>query len=323
MFIDEARIYVQAGRGGNGCESFYFDRRKHRRRPHGGNGGRGGHIVFKADHSVDNLLGFKFQQHYKAETGAHGGGNNKHGANGENTLIRVPVGTIIRDEATGGRLRDMSTDNMEVTVCKGGMGGRGNYGNKQVTPGEEGEIRTVLLQLKVLGDVGLVGLPNAGKSTLLNRISGAHSEVGDYPFTTLSPHLGTVIENNGERKWTAVDIPGLIEGAHEGRGLGDRFLRHIERTRILLFMLDMGPYAPESPVRAFEQLSGEITQYGQKLDRKPWFVAANKMDLTGADGRLESLRSAVGDHPLFTISAATGEGVEKLLKALSETLHAA
>lgn len=326
MFIDEASVSVQAGSGGNGCVSFRREKFVPRGGPDGGDGGPGGDVVFIADPAVDTLLDFRYHRHITAEDGRSGQGKNKTGSKGHDAEARVPVGTVIYDAGTALMLKDLDEPHERVRVAIGGKGGRGNKhfatatnrAPREAEEGEPGQERHLRLELKLLADVGLVGLPNAGKSTLLGRISAAHPKTASYPFTTRHPSLG-IVDAGGWRRLVFADIPGLIEGAHDGHGLGVEFLRHIERTRLLLHVLDAAAVDGTPPQEAYQTLRKELAGYGHKLSQRPHVVAANKMDLPAAQEALEDLRRElpVEVHP---ISAATGEGVPALIQALTQTL---
>jgi GTP-binding protein len=325
-FVDEATIFVKAGDGGNGCVSFRREKYAPRGGPNGGNGGDGGSVIFFTDPQVETLLDFKFRPKNHAKKGQPGMGNDKFGRNGEDLRLHVPVGTIVKDRDSDEVLHDLNEPQFEVVIAPGGKGGRGNMEFKHSTnqtpryaeDGTEGEERWLKLELKLVADVGLVGLPNAGKSTFLSRVSAATPKIAAYPFTTLKPQLGLVAVNEQSR-FVLADLPGLIEGAHQGIGLGDQFLRHIERTRILLFLLDTGGMADTSPAEAFKTLHHELASYSKDLAQKPALVAANKMDLTEAKDELELLQEEL-KMPIFPISAVTGEGIRPLLDAIIQVL---
>jgi GTP-binding protein len=326
MFIDEATVFVQAGQGGNGCVSFRREKFVPRGGPDGGDGGRGGDVVFIADPAVDTLLDFRYQRHIVAEDGRPGQGKNKTGAKGKDAEALVPVGTIIFDAETDLMLKDLDEPHERVRVAIGGKGGRGNKhfatatnrAPREAEEGEPGQERHLRLELKLLADVGLVGLPNAGKSTLLGRVSAAHPKTASYPFTTRHPTLG-IVNVGGWRRLVFADIPGLIEGAHGGHGLGIEFLRHIERTRVLLHVLDAAAVDGTPPEEAYRTLRQELAGYGHELPEHPHVVAANKIDLP--DGR-EAIGHLRRELPVevYPISAATGEGVPALLQALTRTV---
>jgi GTP-binding protein len=325
-FVDEATISVRAGCGGNGCVSFRREKYVPRGGPDGGDGGKGGDVIFAADPSVETLLDFKFRPQYDAENGRHGMGKQMFGRNGQDLRIRVPVGTVVRDHATGLVLKDLDQPGQEIVIVRGGKGGRGNKhfaSSTNRTPrnaeeGQPGEERVLDLELKLVADVGLVGLPNAGKSSFLRRVSSARPKVADYPFTTLEPQLGIVAVHEDAR-FVVADLPGLIEGAHEGAGLGDQFLRHIERTRVILYILDASGLSGMPPADAYRTLQHELSSYSASLASRPSLVAANKMDLSESIPGLETLRKELG-VPVFPISALTGQGIPPLLNAILEIL---
>lgn len=321
MFIDKARIYVKGGDGGNGCVAFRREKYVPDGGPWGGDGGRGGSVILRADEGLRTLVDFQYQRHYKAKRGQHGMGKNMHGRSGEDLIVRVPVGTVVRDAETGELLADLTEHGQEVVVARGGRGGRGNA--RFVSPtcrtpklaekGEPGEERWLDLELKVLADVGLVGFPNAGKSTIISRISAARPKIADYPFTTLVPNLGVVKLEDGE-SFVVADIPGLIEGAHRGAGLGHEFLRHVERTRLLVHVLDTAGTEGRDPVRDLSVINRELELYSPELARRPQIIAANKMDLPRASLNLDRLRREVGSEcEIVPISALTGEGLQELV----------
>jgi GTP-binding protein len=327
MFIDRATIYVRGGDGGDGCVGFRREKFVPRGGPDGGDGGDGGKVTMIADESVETLLDFSRRTRFVARNGKPGTSTKKTGARGPSLIIKVPVGTIVCDEALGLVLRDLDRHGLEITVAEAGKGGRGNTRfatSTDQTPryaedGEPGQERTLTLELKLIADVGLVGRPNAGKSTLLNKVSHAHSKVGSYPFTTLHPFLG-IVELPGYRRFVMADIPGLIEGSHKGAGLGDEFLRHIERTRLILHLVDLVPYDGTSPVDNYRQIRRELELYSRDLGERPAVVAANKQDLPGSDAGLEALRREVPAE-IFPISAVTGEGVPELMNHLYQVLR--
>ena len=328
MFYDTARIYVKAGDGGDGVVSFRREKYVPEGGPNGGDGGRGGNIEFIVDEGLRTLVDFKYKRHYKAGRGQHGQGKNMHGKSGEDLILRVPPGTLIKDADTGELLADLTVPGQRIIAARGGRGGRGNarfLSNKQRAPriaekGEPGEERWLQLELKLLADVGLLGFPNAGKSTLISRISAAKPKIADYPFTTLSPNLGVVSVEEG-KSFVVADIPGLIEGAHQGVGLGHDFLRHLERTRVLIHVIDLSSFEQE-PIDAFRIINRELELYSPELSKKPQVVAANKIDVPEAKERLASLIEALDpDIPVFPISAVTGEGVTDLLYKVQAMLE--
>ena len=320
-FLDQAKIFIRSGAGGPGAVSFRREKYIEYGGPDGGDGGRGGDIVFEAVPGLNTLIDFRYTQHFKARRGGHGMGKNRTGKSAEPLVIEVPVGTQVLDEDRETVLADLTEEGQRVTLLHGGMGGRGNASYKTSTnraprqhqPGEPGEEMSVWLRLKLLADAGLVGLPNAGKSTFINQVSNTKAKVGDYAFTTLVPKLG-VVKHKG-REFVLADIPGLIEGAAEGSGIGDRFLGHIERCRVLIHLIDItGP----DPAEAMRVIEDELAAYGASLAEKPRLVALNKIDLADAElaaGFAEELKGAGADE-VFPISGATGEGVEALLDAV-------
>ncbi|MEW6046046.1 MAG: GTPase ObgE [Bacillota bacterium] len=332
--VDEAVIEVQAGSGGNGVISFRREKYVPRGGPDGGDGGRGGHVYVEADPRLSTLMDFRFRKHFRAGRGEHGSGARKEGADGADVLIRVPVGTMVYDADTGELLADMTAPGLRVMVARGGRGGRGNA--RFVTPirrapriaerGDPGERRRLRLELKLLADVGLVGPPNAGKSSLLAISTNAHPKIAPYPFTTLGPTLG-IVRVGPEESFVLADIPGLIEGAHRGAGLGHRFLRHVERTRLLIVVVDASAQHGVDPVESVEVTRRELELYNPRLARRPTLVAANKMDLPEARARWPALEAELKARGLeaWPVSAATGDGVRALLQraaALLRTLPA-
>ncbi len=320
MFVDKARIQVAAGNGGKGCESHYQDKFMRYPRPNGGDGGRGGDVTFVADRNLYTLLDYRFKQHYEGKRGAHGGSNNKRGANGEPCILRVPVGTMVWDFDTGLLVRDLAAHGDSVTAVKGGEGGHGNNHNRTVTPPRPGEVRMVRLELKVIADVGLIGFPNAGKSTLVCAVSKVKSKVANYPFTTKAPILGIVEDEQGESKnFVIADLPGLIEGAHEGKGLGHQFLKHAERTRVLVQIIDMSGCEGRDPMDDHRQVCGELELYSEELAHKPRVLVANKMDLPEAKANLKKFKRKVTKN-IIAVSAKEKEGLDVLLKAVRKLL---
>ena len=324
MFVDHARVYVRGGDGGNGIVAFRREKYVPMGGPAGGDGGRGGNVVFVADEGLSTLMDFKYRRHFKAMRGTHGQGKNMHGAGGEDLTVKVPVGTVIRDDDTREVIADLTRNGQEVVVARGGRGGRGNARfatsvNKAPSlseNGEPGQERWVKLELKLLADVGLVGFPNAGKSTLISRLSAARPKIADYPFTTLVPNLGVVVTRSKE-SFVVADIPGLIEGAHQGSGLGHEFLRHIERTRVLLFVLDTAQTEGRDVCEDYRVLRQELELYRPDLMKRPFLIVANKMDIPEAQENYERLRAEFG-HLVHAVSAVTGLGVNALVE---ETFH--
>jgi GTP-binding protein len=321
-FLDEAKIHVRSGAGGRGCISFRREKFRPKGGPDGGDGGRGGDVVIEASSQVQSLLDYSYKKHFQAGSGKHGEGNDRHGADGEDLVLRVPVGTLVRDAQSGEVLADLTHAGQRVVVAKGGHGGKGNarfatptrQAPRFSTPPGTGEERWVLLELKLMADVGLVGLPNVGKSSLLARVSSARPKIASYPFTTLNPHLG-VVELGDEERMVMADLPGLVEGAHKGVGLGLRFLRHVERTRLLLYVLDLDPNRERGPVEEFQILRHEVQMYQPSLLQRPCLVALNKVDLPGASLRAREIHKLLSKESIscYQISALTGQGVEELL----------
>jgi GTP-binding protein len=321
LFVDEVRIFVKAGRGGDGICSWRREKYVPQGGPDGGDGGNGGNVVVVASRRLTTLLDLRYQQQYEAKPGGAGGQSHCHGRTADDVTIRVPVGTVILDDDTGEIIADLVLDGQSWIVARGGRGGRGN--SHFATPtnrvpthfetGRPGHARWLRLELKLLADVGLVGFPNAGKSTLIAAISSAHPKIADYPFTTLTPNLG-VVSWAEDRSFVVADIPGLIEGAHEGKGLGLQFLRHIERTSFLLHLIDISEWA-DDPVVTFEVLRKELASYDVALEAKPFAVVGSKMDIKGDERQLDRLRTYCKRHRLrlFPISAATREGVDALM----------
>jgi GTP-binding protein len=331
QFIDQVKVYVKAGDGGRGCVSFRREKYVPKGGPNGGDGGRGGHIVFRATREINTLLDIKYQQRYKAEKGQHGMGKDMHGKNGEDLIIPVPPGTLIKDLESGDVLSDLIIEGQEFVAVKGGRGGLGNTHFKSATrqaprfaqPGEPGEEKNLILELKLLADVGLIGLPNAGKSTLISALSAARPKIADYPFTTLAPVLG-VVKHKDFKSFVIADIPGLIEGAHKGAGLGFQFLRHVERTSILLHLVDISHMAEGDPVDNFEKINKELELYSPELIEKPQAVAATKLDIKGDGKRLDRLSQYCKDkgYDFFPICAVTGKGIKELLIYLGKKVEA-
>lgn len=318
MFIDRGKIYVKAGDGGRGCNSLYRDKFIRKGIPDGGDGGRGADIVVRVDRNLYTLLDFQYNRHFIGKHGAHGSGKNKKGKNSPAIIIHVPPGTTIKDFGTGCLLRDLKEDGEEVIVAHGGRGGLGNGRRRmEATAGEPGEEKELVFDLKVIADVGVVGFPNAGKSTLISGISNAHPKIAAYPFTTKSPVLGVV--NAQDKTFTVADIPGLIEGSSEGRGLGDKFLRHVERTKILIHLIDMAGFEGRDPVKDYKTIKNELKKYSAEVAKKPQIIAANKMDLDGAWDNLERFKKATRKK-VYPISALNREGLEELSEAVSKKL---
>jgi GTP-binding protein len=330
MFIDRAKIHVQGGDGGNGVTAFRREKFVPRGGPSGGDGGRGGDVILVADGSLNTLLHLRYNPQHIAQRGSHGEGSNRSGREGEDLIVRVPVGTQIFDANTGDLLHDLNHDGDRWLAARGGRGGFGNAHFTTSTnrapryhqTGSKGEELDLQLELKLLADVGLVGFPNAGKSTFISTVSAARPKIADYPFTTLEPNLG-VVDLGDFRTFVIADIPGLIEGAHAGAGLGDRFLRHIERTKLLLHLVDVSSVSGREATGDYETVNRELASYNQELATRPQFVVATKIDALDEPERLESLkRSAEKDNkPFFAISSATGEGVRELVNAMAAKLE--
>ncbi len=332
MFIDTAKIYVKAGNGGNGRVSFHREKYIAAGGPDGGDGGKGGDVIFLADPNISTLMDFRYKRKYRAEDGEHGGAANCSGKGGQNLLVKIPVGTIVRDSVTGLVLADFTQAGEEKVIAKGGKGGAGNQhfatSTRQIPnfakSGEFGQEYELELELKVLADVGLVGFPNVGKSTLLSMVSAAKPKIADYHFTTLEPNLGVVFVDN-EASFVIADIPGLIEGAHEGAGLGHRFLKHVERTRLLVHVLDMSGAEGRNPYDDFVIINAELQKYNEKLASRPQIIVANKMDVTDAATELELFKEQLeengyGDVEIIEISAATNQGVKELMQKVAVML---
>ncbi|MDE3165213.1 MAG: GTPase ObgE [Acidobacteriota bacterium] len=329
MFIDEVRILIKAGDGGNGCLAFRREKYVPRGGPSGGDGGRGGDVVMVGNEHANTLLHFRFNPEHKAERGRHGEGSNRTGADGATIEVAVPVGTVVYDDATGNRLFDFTEAGQRFVAARGGRGGRGNARFATSThqaptehePGRAGEEKRLRLELKLLADVGLVGFPNAGKSTLISRISAARPKIADYPFTTLEPNLG-VVQMPGYKSFVVADIPGLIEGAHMGAGLGIQFLRHIERTKLLAHLVDMSETTGRDPLSDFDVILNELASFSEDLAKKPMIVVAAKMDAAQDGERVKALREMAASRGMafFEISSVTGQGIENLKFAMAERL---
>ena len=338
MFIDQAKIVVMAGAGGDGCRALVQPPFHRHARPSGGNGGDGGDVILVADPQLATLLDFHFRHEFRAERGRHGSGNNKTGRRGTDRLVRIPVGTVVYDAKANRLLHDCVTPHGRLLIAKGGSGGIGNANatsstsltssrarhlvrssEAQASPGKPGEQRPLRLELKLIADVGLVGFPNAGKSSLLARLSSARPKIAPYPFTTRTPVLG-VVSAGGESSFVACDIPGLIEGAHEGRGMGMQFLRHIERTRLLVHVLDMAAIEGRDPVASFRQLNEELAAYNPVLGRRPQVVAANKMDVADARQHLRRFEAQTGLSAI-PISCVTKAGIPELVRVIWQRLQ--
>ncbi|MBI4484319.1 MAG: GTPase ObgE [Acidobacteria bacterium] len=330
MFIDEARIYVKGGDGGRGCVSFRREKYVPRGGPDGGDGGDGGSVFLESSQQINTLLAFRYRSIFKGQRGRHGQGKNMHGRSGEDLVIGVPVGTVVFDVDSGEQLHDFTVPEERIPVAAGGKGGRGNshfatatrQAPRRAEPGLPGRARNLRLELKLLADVGLVGFPNAGKSTLISRISAARPKIADYPFTTLSPVLG-VVRADHDRSFVVADIPGLIQGAHRGLGLGDRFLRHVERTRVLCHLVDVSSETGRDPVEDYGVIRRELELYNPALIQKPEIVVATKMDVLQDPGRLERLDQFCHRRKLrlLRISSVRGEGLQELVRSLDRILQ--
>lgn len=329
QFVDFVKIRVKAGDGGRGCVSFRREKYVPKGGPNGGDGGRGGHIIIRAAGQLNTLLDLRYQRQYKAKRGQHGMGKNMHGRNGDDLIIPVPPGTIVKDAETGEVLADLDAEGKEVIAAKAGRGGLGNahfatptrQAPRFAQPGEEGQERTLVIELKLLADVGLIGLPNAGKSTLISVISAAKPKIADYPFTTLEPNLG-VVKLENFRSFVVADIPGLIEGAHTGAGLGFQFLRHVERTSTLLHLVDVSGMSPGDPVDNLGKINRELELYSDKLLEKPQTVVATKLDIADKD-KLDRLSDYCKNNAIdfFAVSAATGAGIRELVRYVAARLR--
>ncbi len=328
MFIDEVTITVKAGDGGNGCLAFRREKFVPRGGPSGGDGGHGGNVILKASTHHNTLLHFRFNPEHTAERGKHGEGSNRTGKDGPDVEVPVPVGTVIYDAATGEQLFDFASPDDRWIAAKGGRGGRGNARFATSThqapteheDGKPGELFKLKLELKLLADVGLIGFPNAGKSTLISRLSAARPKIADYPFTTLEPNLGVV--QAGDHTFVMADIPGLIEGAHRGHGLGIQFLRHVERTKLLVHLVDVSEFSGRDPAHDFEVILDELHEFSDTMPAKPMIVLASKIDACQDPARIEAVRAKAREHgsPFYAISSVTGEGIEELRFAMSGAL---
>jgi len=327
-FVDEAIITIRSGDGGAGCTSFRRERYIEKGGPDGGDGGDGGYVILRVDPGKRTLYDYRRQKLFKAKNGVPGLGRQKHGKNGSHSYIDLPPGTLVSNAETQESIVDLTDIDTEFVIAEGGKGGRGNKRFASATnraprysqPGLPGLELKLHLELKLLADVGLVGLPNAGKSTLISAMSAARPKIADYPFTTLTPTIGMVEAPFGE-PFAVADIPGLIEGAHEGIGLGIKFLKHIERTGMLIHLIDAGGIDPEDPLVAFNMINNELSMYSKSLAGKTQMIVLNKMDLTGTENRIEAFKAALPGRKLLTISAATGEGVKQLIKILAKKLQ--
>jgi GTPase len=317
VFVDQASIQVKGGAGGKGCESYYTDMYTRRGIPDGGDGGNGADIIIRADRNLRTLLDFAYRRHFFGSHGGHGSSKKKRGKDAPSIVIRVPLGTIIKDQAIDCVLGDLDSDQQELLVARGGKGGQGNRKGRIATPGEPGEVKTLLLDLKLIADVGVVGFPNAGKSTLISAVSHAQPKIAAYPFTTKSPSLGVVGDEAGA--FVIADIPGLIEGSAQGKGLGDRFLRHVERTKILVHLIDMSGFEGRDPLEDYRVINQELKEYSPEVHKKTQIIAANKMDLDSAAANLARFRKKI-KKKVYPISALQKDGLEELIVAIREKL---
>jgi GTPase len=335
VFVDEAKIWVKGGDGGNGCMAFRREKYVPRGGPSGGDGGNGGDIYLEANPHDNTLLRYRFNREFRADRGRHGEGSNCHGKSGVDTVLSVPVGTVVFDEDSGEQIFDFTEPGQRFRAARGGHGGRGNQhfakpwhqAPREHEDGQPGEERRLRLELKLLADVGLVGFPNAGKSTLISVISAARPKIAAYPFTTLEPHLGVVsadpdVPQGSGRTFVVADVPGLIEGAHEGVGLGVRFLKHIERTRLVAHLVDTSDASENDPINEFEIIERELRAFSEEVAEKPVIVVATKLDATTDRTKLEKLEAYAKKRglPFFAISSATGEGVQKLVRGMADAL---
>lgn len=319
MFVDYVKVYVKAGDGGNGCVAFRREKHVPKGGPSGGDGGSGGNIIVKADSNLFTLQDLKYHKTYIAKRGGHGEGSQRHGKDAEDVIIRVPLGTAVSDADTNHTIADFTEDGKEIVVAKGGKGGLGNVhfvtstnrAPRYATPGKKGEGKNLVFELKLMSDVGLIGLPNAGKSTLISKLSAARPKIADYPFTTLAPNLG-IVKYGNYRSFTMVDIPGLIEGAHKGKGLGLRFLRHIERTKILAFLIEI---VDPDPLSTYNLLSKELKSYLPELENRPRILVFTKNDLSD-----EIPNPKINGIDVVSISALTGKGLDEFIKKIVEFL---
>lgn len=328
MFVDEIKIKIEAGRGGDGCTSFRREKFIEMGGPNGGNGGRGADIIFETDSGLKTLIDLKMMKHIKGDKGVNGKGSDRNGANAENVIIKVPLGTTITDEETGLVIADLTSIDESVVVAKGGRGGRGNkaFATHEVTAprmselGEPGETKFIKCELKMLADVGLVGMPSVGKSTILSMISSCKPKIGAYHFTTLSPNLGVVNLNDG-RNFVMADLPGLIEGASAGVGLGDKFLRHAMRTKVIAHVIDMGAFEGRDPIEDYESILTELKNFDERLINKPSIIIANKMDIDGAKENLEKFRKKYPEAEIYEVSAIVGQGFDTLIVRLADIVE--
>jgi GTP-binding protein len=329
MFVDKVKVYVKGGDGGNGQVSYRREKYVPDGGPAGGDGGRGASVVFEVEEGLRTLMDFRYKRHFKAPRGEHGRPKNQHGKNAEDMVVKVPPGTTVIDDQTGQVVADLTEHGQRAVIAKGGRGGRGN--TRFATPvnpapdiaenGEPGQERDVILELKVLADVGLVGFPSVGKSTLLSVVSAAKPKIADYHFTTITPNLG-VVETDDNRSFVMADLPGLIEGAHEGVGLGHQFLRHIERTRVIVHVIDMSALEGRDPYEDFLKINDELKQYNLRLLERPQIIVANKMDMPDSEENLEIFKEKLEeDYPIFPISAISKQGIRELLLTVADKIE--
>ncbi|WP_019242756.1 MULTISPECIES: GTPase ObgE [Bacillus] len=329
MFVDQVKIYVRGGDGGNGMVAFRREKYVPNGGPAGGDGGKGANVVFQVEEGLRTLVDFRFKKHFKADRGVHGMSKGMHGKNAEDMIVKVPPGTVVRDEQTNQVIADLTEHGQTAIIAKGGRGGRGN--TRFATPanpapeiaenGEPGQERNVILELKLLADVGLVGFPSVGKSTLLSVVSAAKPKIAEYHFTTITPNLG-VVATEDNRSFVMADLPGLIEGASEGVGLGHQFLRHIERTRVIVHVIDMSGLEGRDPYEDYVTINNELKEYNLRLTERPQIIAANKMDMPDSEENLKAFKEKVGeDLPIFPISSFTREGIRELLFAVADKLE--
>lgn len=329
MFVDQVSVYVKAGDGGNGLVAYRREKYVPLGGPAGGDGGNGGDVIFKVDEGLNTLMDFRYNRHFKAKRGENGMSKNQHGKNAEPLIVSVPPGTTVMDEDTDQVIADLTIHDQEAVIVKGGRGGRGN--SRFATPrnpapdfaenGEPGEERNIKVELKLIADVGLVGFPSVGKSTFLSVVSAAKPKIADYHFTTLAPNLGVVDVGDG-RSFVLADLPGLIEGAHEGIGLGHQFLRHVERTRVIIHVIDMASTEGRDPYDDYQKINNELREYDEKLMTRPQIIAANKMDMPDSEENLQQFKEQIGpDIPIYPISALTKDGLRDILYAVSDQLE--
>lgn len=329
MFVDQVKIYVKGGDGGDGMVAFRREKYVPKGGPAGGDGGNGANVVFQVEEGLRTLMDFRYQRHFKAPRGEHGMSKNQHGKNSKDMIVKVPPGTIVTDANTGAVIADLVEHGQQAVIAKGGRGGRGN--SRFATPanpapelsekGEPGQERDIIMELKLLADVGLVGFPSVGKSTLLSVVSAARPKIAEYHFTTIAPNLGMVETEDG-RSFVLADLPGLIEGAHSGVGLGHQFLRHIERTRVIIHVIDMAATEGRDPYEDYLTINNELKEYNLRLTERPQVIVANKMDMPDAEENLKEFKEKLGDdYPIFPISAVTREGLRELLFAVADLLE--